>query len=99
MAVNVLTQEMNRVDCGYQIHKTERKIRNFLCMNDLKLQVRDEDELQNEIKILRAFAKNIVMNFVLKNFAIFNNSGTYSTIVYQLLILCRSEINLDILRQ
>jgi hypothetical protein len=38
-------------------------------MNDLKLLVRDEDELENEIKILKETGKDINMNFVLKNYA------------------------------
>ena len=40
-----LTHELNIADCGYQVHKTERKISHLLYMNDLKLLVRDEDEL------------------------------------------------------
>jgi len=41
----------------------------MLYMNDLKLLVRDEDELDNEIKIVKAISKDINMNFVLKNCA------------------------------
>jgi len=41
----------------------------MLYMNDLKLPVRDEDELDNEIKIVKAIGKDINMNFVLKNCA------------------------------
>jgi hypothetical protein len=36
-------------------------------MNDMKQLVRDEDGLENEIKNLSAFAKDIIMTFVLNN--------------------------------
>jgi len=45
-----LTHELNRADCGYQVHKTEREISHLLYVNGLKLLVRDEDGLENEIK-------------------------------------------------
>ena len=48
---------------------------------------------------VRAIGKDINMNFVLKFLQTFDNSVAYSTIVYQLLILCSSEITLDIFRQ
>jgi len=35
---------MNRADCGYQVHKTEREI-SHLYVNGLKLLLRDEDEM------------------------------------------------------
>jgi hypothetical protein len=38
-------------------------------MNDLKLLVRDKDELENEIKIVTAIGKDINMHFVLKHCA------------------------------
>jgi hypothetical protein len=57
-------------------------------MNDMKLLVRDEDGLENEIKNLRAFATDINTTFVFLKFAIYDNNVTYSTIVYQLLNLC-----------
>ena len=43
-----------------------RGICHLLCMNGLTLLVRDEDELENDIKIVTAFGKDINMNFVLK---------------------------------
>jgi hypothetical protein len=51
ITLTALTHELNRADCGYQIHKTERKISLLLYMVDLKVLVRNEDELGNEIKI------------------------------------------------
>ena len=37
-----LTNELNRADCGYQVHGTERKISHLLYMDDLKLLGRNE---------------------------------------------------------
>ena len=68
-------------------------------MNDLKLPVRDEDELENDIKIVKAIGEDINMNFVLKIVQIFDSNVVYSTIVCQLLNLHSSEITLDIFRQ
>jgi hypothetical protein len=67
-------------------------------MNDLKLPARNEEELENEIKIVKTIGKDN-MNFVLKIVQKFDNNVAYSTIAYQLLILCSSEITLDIFRQ
>jgi len=39
------------------------------------------------------------MNFVLKIVHIFDNNEAYSTFVFQLLILCSSEVTLDVFRQ
>jgi len=63
-ALVALTHELNRADCGYQVHKTERKISHLLYTNDLKFLVRGEDELENEIKIVKAIGKDINTNFV-----------------------------------
>jgi len=58
-----LTHELNRADCGYQVDKTVRKICNFLYMNELKMLVRYEDELENEIKIVKTTAKELILIF------------------------------------
>jgi len=49
--------------------KTERKISHLLYMNELKLLVRDEDKLENGIKIVKTIGTDINMKFVLKNCA------------------------------
>jgi len=36
-ALIALTHELNRADCGYQVHKTEMKISHLLYVNGLKL--------------------------------------------------------------
>jgi len=48
-----LTNELNRADCGYQVHGTERKISHLLYMDDFKLLYRNENDLKNEIKIVQ----------------------------------------------
>ena len=68
-AIVAFTHDLNRADFGYEVNKTERKVSHLLCMNDLKLLVRDEDEFENEIKIVWIIDKYINMNFVLKNCA------------------------------
>ena len=46
------TNELNRADCGYRVHGTERKISHLLYMDDLKLLGRNKNELKNEMKIV-----------------------------------------------
>jgi len=46
------TNELNRADCGYQVHGTERKISHLLYKDDLKPLDRKENDLENEMKIV-----------------------------------------------
>ena len=55
--------ELNRADCGYQEHGTERKTSHLLYMDDLKLLGRNENDLENEVKIVQTISKDINMNF------------------------------------
>jgi hypothetical protein len=55
--------------------------------------------LENETKNVKANVKDIILNFVLKIVQKFDNNVAYSTNLYQLLILCHSEITFDIFRQ
>jgi len=57
IALIPLTNKLNKGDCGYQLHGTERKISHLLYMDDLKLLGRNENYLKNEIKIVQKFAK------------------------------------------
>ena len=63
IAPNPLTNELNRADCGYQVHETERKISHLLYMDDLKLLGRNENDLENEMKIVQTISKDTNMNF------------------------------------
>ena len=47
IALIPLTNELNRADCGYQVHGTETKISHLLYMDDLKLLGRNENDLEN----------------------------------------------------
>ena len=64
-----LTNELNRGDCGYQVHGTERKISHLLYMDDLKLLGKNENDLKNEIKIVQTISKDINLNFGLEKCA------------------------------
>jgi hypothetical protein len=45
------------------IHGTERKISHLLYMDDLKLIGRSEEELTNEIQIVKTFSNDIKIKF------------------------------------
>ena len=60
---------MNRVDCGYQVHGTERKISHLFYMDDLKLPGRNDNDLKNEMNIMQTISKDINMNIGLEKFA------------------------------
>ena len=60
---------MNRADCGYQVHGTERKISHLLYIDDLKLLGTNENELKNKMKIVQTVSKNMNMNFCSEKFA------------------------------
>ena len=69
IALIPLTNELNRADCGYQVHGTEGKISHLLYMYDLKLLGRNENELKNEMKIVQTVSKDTNMNFGLEKCA------------------------------
>jgi len=69
MALIPVTNELNRADCGYQVHGTERKISHLLYIDDLKLLRRNENDLKNKIKIVQTISKDIHMNFGLEKCA------------------------------
>jgi len=52
IALIPLTNELNRADCGCQVHGTERKISHLLYMDDLKLLGRNGSDLKTEMKIM-----------------------------------------------
>ena len=64
-----LRNELNRADCGYQVHGTERKISHLLYMENLSLLGRNENDLVNVTKIVQTIIKDIVMNFRLEKYA------------------------------
>ena len=66
IALIPLTNELNRADCGYEVHGIERKIHvcHLLYMDDLKLLGRNENDLKNEIKIVHTISKDLNINLV-----------------------------------
>jgi hypothetical protein len=74
-----LTHELNGSKCGYQVCGTERKINHLLYMDDLNLIERNEEELRNEIKIVKTFSDDTKMKFGLEKCAIisFKNGTVY----------------------
>jgi len=66
IALIPLRNELNRADCGYQVHGTEMKISHLLYMADLKLLGRNENDLENEKKIVQTISKDINMKFGLE---------------------------------
>ena len=66
IALIPLTNELNRDDCGYQVHGTERKISHLLYTDDLKLLSRNENDLKYEMKIVQTVSKDMNMNFGLE---------------------------------
>jgi len=69
IALIPFTNELNRADCGYQVHGTERKISHLLYMDELKLLGKNENDLKNEIKIVQTISKYMNMNFGLEKCA------------------------------
>jgi len=69
IALIPLTNELNRADCGYHVHGTERKISHILYMDDLKLLGRNENDLKNEMKIVQRVNKDMNRNFGLEKCA------------------------------
>lgn len=69
IALIPLTHELNRSGCGYQVHGSERKISHLLYMDDLKLLGKSEEELRDEIKIVKTFSNDIKMEFGLEKCA------------------------------
>jgi len=60
---------LNCAECGYQVHRTEGKISHLLCVDDWKLLGRNEDSLENEIKIVKAISPVINTKFGIEKYA------------------------------
>jgi len=64
IAIFPLTNELNKAECGYQVHGTERKNSHLLYMDDLKLLGRNENEFKNEMEIVHTINEDMIMKFV-----------------------------------
>jgi hypothetical protein len=64
-----LTEQLNRLNTGYEEHTTKTKISHLLYMDDLKLIAKSEEELQTQIQIVKTFSDDIHMDFGLEKCA------------------------------
>jgi hypothetical protein len=61
-----LTEQLNRLNMGYEEHTTKTKM---LCMDDLKLLGKSEEELQKQIQMVTTFSDDIHVEFELNKCA------------------------------
>jgi hypothetical protein len=64
-----LTEQLNRLNTGYEEHTTKTKISHLLYMDDLKLIAKSEEELQRKIQTVKTFSDDIHMEFGLEKCA------------------------------
>ena len=62
-----LTEQLNKVNTGYEKHTMKTKISHLLYMDDLKLIAKSEEEFQKQIQTLKTFSDDIHMEFGLEN--------------------------------
>jgi hypothetical protein len=58
-----LTEQLNKLNTGYEEHTTKTKILHLHYMNDLKLIVKSEEKLQKQIQRVKTFSDDIHMDF------------------------------------
>jgi hypothetical protein len=63
------TEQLNRLNTGYEAHTTKTYISHLLYMDDLKLIGKSEEELQKQIQTVKTFSDNIHMEFGLEKCA------------------------------
>jgi len=61
-----LTEQLNRLNTGYEEDITKTKISHLLYMDDLKLIAKSEEELQKQIQTFQTFSDDIHMEFELE---------------------------------
>jgi len=64
-----LTEQLNRLDTGYEEHKTKTKISHLFYMDDLKLFAKSEEELQKQIQTAKTISDDIDMELGLEKCA------------------------------
>jgi len=64
-----LTEQLNRLNTGYEEHKAKTKISHLLYMDDLKLIAKSEEELRKQIQTVKNFSSDIHMDFGLEKCA------------------------------
>jgi len=61
-----LTEQVNRLNTGYEEHITKTKISHLFYMDDLKLIVKPEEELRKQKQTVKTFSDDIHMDFGLE---------------------------------
>jgi hypothetical protein len=64
-----LTEQLNRLNTGYEEHITKTKISHLLYMDDLKLIAKSEEELPKQVQTVKTFSNDIHMEFGLGKYA------------------------------
>jgi hypothetical protein len=67
ICLNPLTEQLNRLNTGYEEHTKKTKISHMLYMDDSKLIAKSEEELQRQILTVKTFSYDIHMEFGLGN--------------------------------
>jgi hypothetical protein len=62
-----LTEQLNRLNTGYEEHTTNTKISHLLYVDDLKLIAKSKEELQNRYRQLKPLVVISIWNLDLKN--------------------------------
>ena len=57
-----LTEQLNKLNTGYEKHTTKTKISHLLYMDDLKLIGKLEEELQKQVQVVITFSDDIHRN-------------------------------------
>jgi hypothetical protein len=58
-----LTEQLNRLNMGYEEHTTKTKVSHLVYVDDLKLLGKSEEELQKQIQMVKIFSDDIHMEF------------------------------------
>jgi len=64
-----LTEQLNRLNAGYEEHMTKTTISHLLYMDDFKLIAKSEEELRKQIQAAKTFSDDIHMDFGLEKCA------------------------------
>jgi hypothetical protein len=66
---SAFTEQLNRLNTGYEEHTTKTKMSHLLYMDGLKLIAKSKEELQRQIQTVKTFSDEIHMEFGLENCA------------------------------
>ena len=69
ICLRALTEQLNRLNTGYEVQTTKMKISHLLYMDGLELIAKSEEELHKQIQTLKTFSDDIHMAFGLEKCA------------------------------